>query len=269
MVRWSGYLAPISSILLCCSPIPTIQHIIHDEKVGHYPLLPYTIMCINTLLWLTYGILRHELALYCTNGISLLLAIYYWLRYVQYTPFTTSTVLYTILPGTVRQHMIALIVAILIAMIFAISILLVFNNSNNATTTTTLIQWLGGLAMLSGIVLYASPLTSIHYVMTTKCSRSIPLPFTMTSLWSCSLWTIYGLYQTNDWNVYLPGMIGGILALTQLLLKIYYGDNCFTELQDDIDVLLIHPYPQHDPEKRPIMLESDVRLPITTYHSLI
>jgi uncharacterized protein with PQ loop repeat len=97
---------------------------------------------------------------------------------------------------------------------------------------------LGFVAMMSGIVLYASPLASLRVVMKAKCARSIPLPFTVTSLISCSLWATYGLFQTHDLNVYVPGIIGCVFSLAQLSLKIYYGDSLLTEIRDDIHVIL-------------------------------
>ena len=234
IVQLSIYCAPISSILLCCSPIITIQHIICDEKIHHYPLLPYTIMLMNTTLWFVYGLLQNEMSIYITNGISILLAIYYWCIYIRYVHTASSPLaLQAILPGTVPQHIIALICTVLIILIYLL-----------VPYATKHSRWLGMLAMLSGILLYASPLTTLQYVIENKCAKSIPLPFTIASFLSCFLWTIYGVYVTNDLNVYLPGMIGCTLSSLQLLLKIYYGE-FISEIQDDIDVMIHHDHHQH------------------------
>ena len=255
MVQLSIYCAPISSILLCCSPIITIQHIIYDEKVHHYPLLPYTIMLMNTALWFAYGLLQNDSSLYITNGISILLASYYWCTYVRYVPTATTAItsesalsLRTILPGTVSQHIWAIIVTVVIIIVYT----LVPYASKHS-------RWLGVLAMLSGIVLYASPFTTLQYVMENKCAKSIPLPFTVASFISCFLWTIYGIFVTNDLNVYVPGIIGCTLSSLQLVLKIYYGE-FFSEIEDDIQVIIYHDHHHHPhfpSETLPLLMTSE------------
>jgi solute carrier family 50 (sugar transporter) len=253
VVQLSVYFAPVSSIVLCCSPIPTIQHIIVDEKIGHYPLLPYTILLINTMLWFAYGILRHDTSLWITNGVSILFATYYWYNYMRYAHTATSR---TILPGSVHEHATAIIITIITIVLWLI---LPFGKSHS--------RWLGLIAMLSGIILYASPLAALKFVTESKCSRSIPLPFTIASLFSCSLWIIYGIFQTNDLNVYIPGIIGFTLSLAQLSLKLYYGDNLLNEIQDDIHVMIDERYDHM--EKVPILLESECKRPKTSYHTLM
>ena len=251
IVQLSIYCAPVSSIVLCCSPIITIQHIIYDEKIHHYPLLPYTIMIMNTSLWFAYGLLQNDTSLYITNGISILLAIYYWCTYVRYTDTTSSTSLQTILPGSIQQHVVAICTTLLVIITYT---LIPYAAKHS--------RWLGMLAMLSGIVLFASPLTTLQYVIENKCAKSIPLPFTVASFISCFLWSIYGIYVTNDLNVYVPGIIGCTLSSLQLVLKIYYRE-FFSEIQDDIDVIIHHDHHHHHhaSETLPLLVptESDIK----------
>jgi uncharacterized protein with PQ loop repeat len=253
--HFCGILAPIASIFLCLSPIPTIQHILHDEKVGNYPLLPYTMMLINTLLWLAYGLLKQDSSLWITNGFAVLLGLYYWFSYIKFANTATSV---ATLPGSVQMHAKA-ITATTIAIFLWTFVPYISNPSG----------LLGFAAMLSGILLYASPFASLQCVVATKCAKSIPLPFTIASFISCSLWAIYGLFQTHDLYIYTPGIIGCALSLSQLCLKIYYGDSFLSEIQEDIHVLI--------EEKQQLLtkahggldglLEFDMGLP-TTYDSL-
>jgi uncharacterized protein with PQ loop repeat len=222
--QWCGILAPIASILLFLSPIPTIEHILHDGKVGSYPLLPYTSMLLNTSLWFAYGLLKSDRSLWITNGFAVLLSLFYWLTYLRFA--YTATFIST-LPGSVGMH----------ARIVAATIVGIVLWAKNPFVPDPCIL-LGFLAMMSGIMLYASPLASFRVVLDAKCARSIPLPFTFASLISCSLWTNYGLFETHDVNVYLPGIIGCALSAAQLSLKLYYGDSLLTEIQDDIHVII-------------------------------
>lgn len=221
---WCGILAPIASILLCMSPIPTIEHILHDKKVGNYPLLPYTSMLLNTSLWFAYGLLKSDRSLWITNGFAVLLSLCYWFTYIRFAHTAASL---STLPGTVSMHVQIVSATVLVIIVWA-----------KFPFVPDPSKLLGFVAMMSGIVLYASPLASLRIVMETKCARSIPLPFTVTSLISCSLWATYGLFETHDSNVYIPGIMGCILSLAQLSLKIYYGDSLLTEIRDDIHVLI-------------------------------
>lgn len=251
-IQWCGILAPIASIFLCLSPIPTIEHILHDGKVGSYPLLPYTSMLLNTLLWFMYGLLKKDRSLWITNGFAVLLSLCYWLTYIRFAHTATSA---SILPGSVAMHVRTVSATAVAIFIWA-----------KAPFVTNPSLLLGFLAMLSGIIMYASPLASLRVVMEAKCARSIPLPFTVASLISCSLWAIYGLFQTHDLNVYMPGLIGCALSLAQLSLKIYYGDSLLSEIQDDIHVIIEEQQALlscgHRMESTRL-LESDETLPLT------
>jgi len=50
-----GKLAPMVSSGVFLSPVPTIQNIEKDRSIGTLPLLPYSSMCVNAFMWMTYG----------------------------------------------------------------------------------------------------------------------------------------------------------------------------------------------------------------------
>jgi len=52
-----GQAAPIVSSGVFLSPIPTVQNIMSEKSVGRLPLLPYSSMCVNAFMWMTYGML--------------------------------------------------------------------------------------------------------------------------------------------------------------------------------------------------------------------
>ena len=79
-------------------------------------------------------------------------------------------------------------------------------------------------AVLLSLALYASPLAALKHVIATKSAKSIPMLFTMASLLNCFLWSIAGLFQMHDANLYIPNLLGLSFALMQLFLKIYYGN---------------------------------------------
>ena len=62
-----------------------------------------------------------------------------------------------------------------------------------------------------------------------KDASSIPLPFTLASTINCSLWSVAGLLAMNDFNIWMPSMMGLLSALTQLFLKGIYGSGAVAE----------------------------------------
>jgi solute carrier family 50 protein (sugar transporter) len=217
-VQWCGNLAPVASILGCCSPYPTVRRIQREGRVGNLPLLPYTIMIINSLLYLAYGLLLREIRIWSGNAVGLLLGMYYFRSYRPFVP--TERVLgvgkSSPLPGTLQQHVQAIGVAV---GFISMSILLASRESAA--------QFIGTVAMVVCVSLYASPLSVIRVVLETKNSRCIPLPFTVAMTINCFLWTVFGLWQANDANIYIPSGLGLIFSLAQVGLKLYFEGSIF------------------------------------------
>lgn len=54
----AGSLAPIVTTLLRLSPIPTVYSFYRRKSVGSLPLMPYTALLSDSLLWLCFGKLK-------------------------------------------------------------------------------------------------------------------------------------------------------------------------------------------------------------------
>jgi solute carrier family 50 protein (sugar transporter) len=213
-VQVCGTFAPLASILVGFSPLPTIQKIARERKVGSLPLLPYSTMIVNGMLWFAYGLTQKQPKIWSCNGILLVLGIYYFVNFIKFVPSTSST-----LPGTVQQH----IQAILATLGFTI-LAMVYPSTDPG--------WIIGRAgVVVTVLLFASPLSVIHVVIASQSARSIPLPFTTCILINCFLWTCYGLWELRDPNIYVPNLLGLILALIQLGLKIRFDDHILDELR--------------------------------------
>lgn len=208
VVRVCGNLAPFASVAVCLSPLPTIKSIVRKAKVGNLPLLPYSTMVINSGLWFAYGLLTHDAKIWSCNGIGLLLGIFCLTNYIRFAPAAAPT-----LPGTVRQH-----IGVVLATFAGTVILIVWPLVEDPA-------WLIGKAgMVISVIMAASPLTVLPVVIETQSARSIPLPFTIAVAVSCFLWTVYGRWQIEDPNMFIPNALGLGFSLLQLALKVYYSD---------------------------------------------
>jgi solute carrier family 50 (sugar transporter) len=177
-----------------------------DRSVGSLPLLPYSTMIVNGILWFSYGLLKSNPSVWSCNGLGLVLGIYYFVSYVKYSPTSSP-----ILPGTVEQH-------IQVVGGFALmTVLLILSPIPEDPA-----PFIGRVGCIICVLLFGSPLVVLRQVIITKDARSIPLPFTIASTVNCFLWTVFGLWQMNDANIYIPNVLGLALCLTQVALKLYF-----------------------------------------------
>lgn len=205
-VQICGRLAPLASIIVFLAPLPTIRSISIQKSVGNLPLLPYSTMVTSCFVWVVYGLLINESKVWTTNSVGLVLGVYYFLEYIRFSPKKSP-----ILPGSVLQHV--RVSCLIMASIAAVA----FLKDDSAF-------WVGSFAVFLCVVLFASPLAALKTVLQQKSAKSIPLPFTITTLVNCSLWAAFGLLDIHDVNVYVPNILGLACGVAQLFLKLWYGD---------------------------------------------
>mmetsp|Transcript_67287 Transcript_67287/g.99752 ORF Transcript_67287/g.99752 Transcript_67287/m.99752 type:complete len:235 (+) Transcript_67287:205-909(+) len=203
-----GHLAPLMAIVVFLAPIPTMQQINREKTVGGKPLLPYSSMIANCLICVVYGFLKSEPKIMAPNSIGLLLGTYYFTAFRRHVSMDAAN-----LPGTASQHWNGLV-------IFITFILLV------ATTLTKdlAVEFMGKLGILICMIMFASPLSTMKVVIETKSADSIPLPFTIACVINCVLWSVVGVLDMNDFNIYFPNLAGLAAGSAQLVLKGLYGN---------------------------------------------
>lgn len=170
-----------------------------------------------------YGILLHQPKIWVANAVGLVLGIYYVWAFVPHAPKGMTTTL----PGSLAQHG-QLVLAVLVVTIFLAFL-------GNAT-------WIGRLGVVFCLALFASPLAALQTVLHTQSAASIPLPFTIATTVNCVLWTVWGIFEAHDSNIYVPNGLGLVFGLTQLALKVIYPASSSPkltaryspELQDDL-----------------------------------
>lgn len=164
-------------------------------------------MCTSSVLWVTYGLLKQEPKILLANGSGLVLGLYYFVQFLRHAPPQSAT-----LPGSKKQHIQIFFVAVGMSFLLAVS------------RTPLAVELLGQGGVVLTVTLFASPLAALRTVISTKSARSIPWPFTLASLVNCILWTIAGLFEMKDFNIYAPNILGLFFCLAQVALKVTYGD---------------------------------------------
>jgi solute carrier family 50 protein (sugar transporter) len=203
-------------------PYLTIKQVTKDKSVGTLPLLPYSSMIANCFLWLAYGVLKSEPKVWGTNLIGLGFGLYYFLKFVRYAPAKSST-----LPGSVRQH-----VNVCLAVIGGAFGLVYLSPLNDPAAI------IGNAAVLFCVAMFGSPLAALKTVLQTRSAKSIPLPFTLATVLNCFLWSVVGLLDMKDVNIYLPNLLGLACGLAQVALKVMFGDGRAVSTGTKLELLM-------------------------------
>lgn len=206
-VKLAGNIAPIVSSGVYLAPVPTIRNVVQDRSVKSLPLLPYSSMTVNAFMWMTYGILKKDKNVIAPNAFGFFCALNYFFHFQKYSPKASPT-----LPGSLSQHKNSTLFMIAVTTLTALLL--------NPTTAANII---GKTGVVFCVLLFSSPLAAMKTVCMTRNASSIPLPFTLTCILNCFLWTVYGYFDVNDFNIYFPNFLGLLSSLAQFALIMFYG----------------------------------------------
>ena len=134
--------------------------------------------------------------------------------------------------GSIRQH-----VNVCFAVVAAIwgLIYLFPSSSSHYYHAETMI---GNLAVLFCVAMFASPLAALKTVLQTKSAKSIPLPFTLATVLNCFLWSVVGLFDMHDVNVYFPNLLGLGFGMAQVFLRLLYGDGNDVKVNPELELIM-------------------------------
>jgi solute carrier family 50 protein (sugar transporter) len=211
-VRLCSSLAAPASVLVSAAPLPTIRQIQAKRDVGCLPLLPYSCMAANCVLWTAYGVLQNTPSIWLPNGAGLVLALYYMDSFLTHAyPDKKST------PRPLKMQIGG------VGAVIGSSALAVGCQSVLAAPAPAIAEMVGGAAVLFCMALFASPLAALKHVIETRSAESIPLPFTIASLLCCFLWSVTGILELHDLNVIIPNVVGFMFGLAQIALKLRFS----------------------------------------------
>eukprot|EP00529_Nitzschia_sp_RCC80_P029978 CAMPEP_0113471572 /NCGR_PEP_ID=MMETSP0014_2-20120614/17046_1 /TAXON_ID=2857 /ORGANISM="Nitzschia sp." /LENGTH=309 /DNA_ID=CAMNT_0000364209 /DNA_START=555 /DNA_END=1484 /DNA_ORIENTATION=- /assembly_acc=CAM_ASM_000159 len=234
VVEACSTIAPFASIFLFTAPWPTIDGLVRNKKKNNnnskgggggtgtdLPLLPYSSMVASAFLWTVYGLVVQNPNIWSANGIGVVLGTFYMTQFIRCLPkpqlsFTSPT-----LPGSVKQH-VGTTVAIMTSIIAILKLLPVVMGGTYKTSMDVAQTVIGPIGIALTVGMFASPLSAIKTVVTTKSADSIPLPFTLASLINCFCWTTAGMFKYKDPNIIIPNGLGLLCSMIQAGLKIVY-----------------------------------------------
>mmetsp|Transcript_66119 Transcript_66119/g.138104 ORF Transcript_66119/g.138104 Transcript_66119/m.138104 type:complete len:384 (-) Transcript_66119:575-1726(-) len=187
--------------------LEALPRIRRDQNVGRLPLLPFSAMVAQGVVWTTYGLLVSNPAIWSPNILAIVLGLRYWQVYHKYCPPGANW-----LPFTQTHH-----VAGLIATILACGAACTLLDDASALTA------LGLLGNVMTIKMFGGPLAAMRTVIREKSTRALTLGFTLVVNLNCNLWFFYAYFMLGDLYISFQDGLGLLLTTLQMALFLRYG----------------------------------------------
>merc|ERR1719215_1400114 len=173
---------------------------------GKMPLLPFSAMAAQGLLWTLYGLVAGNPAIYTPNSLAMLLGLRYCSIFSSYCPPEADW-----LPGKKGLHATFLVLLAAFAGTLA--------TFASASTTMNVIGIVGNAMTM---LMFAGPLVAVQTVIKEKSTSSMSFSFTCVVTVNCILWFFYGYFMLGDPYIWLSNVVGLALSIIQLGLFAVY-----------------------------------------------
>ncbi|XP_057769419.1 bidirectional sugar transporter SWEET6b-like [Salvia miltiorrhiza] len=203
-----GVIGNIVSAFLFLSPMPTFWRIYKNKNTEDFDSFPYLSAFMNCIMWIFYGMpfVHPDSVLIITiNSFGLLLEIIYLITFFIYT---SSKQRKRIILGILLE-------LVLFAIIIVVTLLALH-------TTTRRSMIVGILCDIFGILMYASPLSTMRLVIQQKNPESMPFWLCVTGFLNGAIWFCYAFLKKFDPYLAFGNGVGGAFGALQLSVYAYY-----------------------------------------------
>ncbi|KAM7491509.1 hypothetical protein LguiA_034430 [Lonicera macranthoides] len=198
-----GVIGNIISFILFLSPVPTFIRIWQKGSVEQYSAAPYLATLVNCGLWVVYGLPMvhpHSTLVVTINGSGFTIELVYLTLFLIFSS---------------RNKRVRVLLVMLAELAFiGVLALLVLTLAHTTKLRSTIV---GSLCMLGCFMMYASPLSVMRLVITTKSVEYMPLFLSLAAFANGLCWTSYALIRFDPY-IAAPNGIGTLLGLAQLIL---------------------------------------------------
>ncbi|KAH9719066.1 Bidirectional sugar transporter SWEET7 [Citrus sinensis] len=192
-----GIIGNIISLFLFLSPVPTFVEIVKKGTVEQYSAAPYLATLLNCMVWVLYGLPMvhpHSILVITINGSG-----------------TAIEVVYIIL---IKVMLVVLVEVIFVALVALLVLTLLHSTKQRSMAV-------GIICILFNIMMYASPLSVMKLVITTKSVEYMPFFLSLMSLANGIAWTTYA-FLPFDQFIAIPNGLGTLLGVAQVILYACY-----------------------------------------------
>ncbi|XP_031248853.1 bidirectional sugar transporter SWEET7-like [Pistacia vera] len=202
-----GILGNIISLFLFLSPVPTFVQIVKKGSVEQYSAAPYLATLINCMVWVLYGLPMvhpHSILVITINGSGTAIELVYITLFLIYTD---------------KKKRLKVLMGLLVELIFIAIVALLILTLLHTTKHRSLV--VGIVCILFNIMMYASPLSIMKLVITTKSVEYMPFFLSLASLANGVAWTTYA-FLPFDKFIAIPNGLGTLFSMAQLILYAWY-----------------------------------------------
>ncbi|GMJ06280.1 hypothetical protein like AT4G10850 [Hibiscus trionum] len=206
-----GIIGNVISLFLFLSPVPTFVQIWKKGSVEQYSPAPYLATLINCLVWVLYGLPMvhpHSILVITINGTGTAIEVVYLTLFLVFCQDKKK-----------RLKVLLIILAELVFIaILAVLVLTV------AHTTERRSMIVGIVAILCNIMMYASPLSVMKLVISTKSVEYMPFSLSLASFANGVTWSTYAFLPFDPF-IAVPNGLGTLFSLAQLVLYATYYES--------------------------------------------
>ncbi|PWA76198.1 SWEET sugar transporter [Artemisia annua] len=198
-----GVLGNIISVTLFLSTVPTFYTIWKKRSVEQYSPVPYLASLFNCGLWVLYGmpfVQPNNLLVATTNGAGVVIEAVYLVIFLLYCD--------------PRKRIRVALVLIVEVIAFGGLVLLVLTLTHTTQKRSAIV---GAISVAANILMYASPLSVMKLVITTKSVEYMPFLLSLFCFSNGLCWCLYALFPFDPF-VAVPNGIGALLGILQLIL---------------------------------------------------
>jgi len=178
-----------------------------EKTVGMLPMLPYSAMATQGMVWSLYGHLVSNPAVMSPNLCALGLGLFYCREYLRFCPAGADW-----LPWRWHHHVGGM------AFLFLHCCGAVLTLSPEMAVTV-----LGLTGNMLTLLMFGGPLAAARTVIREKSTRSLPFGFMCAVNLNCNLWFFYAYFIMNDPFIYFQDGLGLLLTAVQFALFVRYG----------------------------------------------
>jgi solute carrier family 50 protein (sugar transporter) len=174
-LQFMSWVATVVTIGYFTSGIFVCWQFKSSKSTGDIPVLPFLTSALNTLLWMSYGMLKIDYTIIYVNAVGLLLQCGYILVFYTYT-FNRAKVK----------------CQLLVTVLFGASTLAYIKYAFSMSEESALFQ-LGIICNIITVAMFGSPLTTVALVIQTKSTKSMSLPLSAGMALVGGAWLVYGI----------------------------------------------------------------------------
>jgi uncharacterized protein with PQ loop repeat len=208
-----GALGNAFSIIFFIIPITMMIDVYKTKSTEKVPYLLFLFTILNCGLWTIYGIKINAWPLIACNTLGI----------ITNHIFLTIFIAYLNLSLVKR---VLLTICLYITSIVMFTCFYIFIEDP---------KFFGSVAMVMNICMFVSPLQNLHRVIQLKDNSYIPIWISITLIFNCLCWVLYGYFKDIDAFVIVPNAIGLVLAFIQVILWFIFkkSDDEYNELKQN------------------------------------